>query len=38
MKSKDPLDASIFYMAMKKQSLLKGLFKYISFCDVYYIT
>lgn len=29
MKRQQPLDASIFYLAMKKQSLLKTLFKYV---------
>ena len=30
MKNQEPLDASLFYLAMKKQSLMKGLFKTVS--------
>jgi len=26
--SKDPLDAALFYLAMKKQNVLWGLFRY----------
>ena len=29
MRNQQPLDASLFYLAMKKQSLLKTLFKYV---------
>jgi len=29
MKKQQPLDAALFYLAMKKQSLLKTLFKYV---------
>lgn len=27
MRNQEPLDAGLFYLAMKKQSLLKGLFR-----------
>ena len=29
MQNQDPLDASLFYLAMKKKTLLKGLFRYV---------
>lgn len=30
MRHREPLDASLLYLAMKKQSLLKGLFKSVN--------
>ena len=29
MQNQNPLDASLFYLAMKKKTLLKGLFRYV---------
>ena len=29
MRNQDPLDSSLLYLAMKKKSLLKGLFRYM---------
>lgn len=34
MRKQQPLDACLFYLAMKKQSLIKGLFKYALFVVV----